>query len=231
MDKENKKNSLFSYERFLLVVLFIIGLGSTVGISSFGGFFHSVMASLEFIVIIALHLLLLLISMKRVFKMNWLYTVLYIQLFILFYSSYSALYFVYSEQFFFPLLLIITICLNITTLAILLFRGTEKGKTFFIHTINSMIGLALLTKAVVLGFGGMAFGASILYFIGMATPVYVLILLYIVQLNYLKRGRTKPVLIGLCLVVILLIYSIYSFFFVTTNIEAYIAHLLDSLIH
>ncbi|MGN7310062.1 hypothetical protein ACTHQ4_03085 [Alkalicoccobacillus gibsonii] len=231
MDKENKKNSLFTYERFLLVVLLIIGLGSTLGISSFGGFFHSVMASFEFIVIVALHILLLVFSMKRVFKMRWLHTVLYVQLFIFFYSSYRALYIVYIEQFFFPLLLLIAISLNITTLAILLFRGKEKGKTLFVHTINGLIGLALLTKAVVLGFGGMAFGASILYFIGMATPVYVLILLYIAQVYYLKRERTKPVLIALCLAVLLLLYSIFSFFFMITSLEVYIADLLESLLH
>ncbi|WYP25313.1 hypothetical protein NSQ54_13420 [Alkalihalobacillus sp. FSL W8-0930] len=231
MDKENEKSTLFLFERILLVVLFIIGLSSTVGISSFDGFFNSVTASFELILIVALHIFLLFISMKRVFKMSWLYTVLYIQLLILFYSSYSALYFVYNEKIFFLLLLIIALCLNITILAVLLFRGTEKGKAFFIHIINVLIGLALLTKAVVLGFRGMAFGASFLYFIGMATPVYVLILLYIVQIYYLKSDRTKPVLIALCLAVLLLLYSVFSFFFVMTSIEVYIAHLLDGLVH
>ncbi|MBM0067315.1 hypothetical protein [Alkalicoccobacillus gibsonii] len=76
----------------------------------------------------------------------------------------------------------------------------------------------------------MAFGASIMYFIGMATPVYVLILLYIVQVYYLKRERTKPVLIALYLAVLLLFYSIFSFFFMITSIEVYIAHLLDNII-
>lgn len=212
MDKENIKSTLFQFERILLVALFIVGLSSTFGIYSFRGFFNSVIPSIEFFLLIALHILVLMFSLKSVFKQQWLYCVLYVQLFIFLYSSYRALNLVYGEQYLFPLLLLVAICLNILTLAVLLFRGTEKDKTLFIHIINVLIGLALLTKASILGFGGMAFGASFLYFIGMATPVYVLILLYIVQIYYLKRDRTKPVVIALCLAVLLLLYSVFSFF-------------------
>ncbi|MFK3937295.1 hypothetical protein ACI2JA_07250 [Alkalihalobacillus sp. NPDC078783] len=231
MDKEIGKGNLFPFERILLAALCLAGLSSTFGIYSFAGFFHSVISSIEFILLVALHILVFIFSLKPDFKRQWLYSVLYVQLFILFYSSYRALNLVYGEQYMFPLLLLIAICLNIMILAFLLFRGSVKDKRVFIHTVNLLIGLALLTKASILGFGGMAFGASFLYFIGMATPVYVLILLYMLQLYYLKRDRAKPLLLTLCLAVLILLYSIFSFFFLVTSIEVYIAHLLDGLVH
>lgn len=110
-------------------------------------------------------------------------------------------------------------------------ENKKSSRVILIHTLNVFIGLTLLTKASILGFGGMVFGASFLYFIGMATPVYVLILLYMVQIYYLKRNQIKPVWIALCLVVLLLLYSILSFFLMVTSLEVDIAHLLESLIH
>ncbi|TSB46125.1 permease prefix domain 1-containing protein [Alkalicoccobacillus porphyridii] len=228
------QQSMFPYRRELLYVLAIAGFLLTLGMYMYLLFTMNVALPFELGIGVISNCLILFFAMNTTFRINrrrWLNTALIFHLAVLAYSSYWPINLFYEGHLFFPILMIGVGFLNIGIIFLTALTGPEVGRSAFIHLINIPIGLILSTKALILGFGGMVFGASFLYVIGMGTPVYIWGLIYVIQYKALKRGRMPVVTIALICSVLVVIYSVLSFFFIELTIEGRVAHFLENLIH
>ncbi|MCM2675080.1 hypothetical protein [Alkalicoccobacillus plakortidis] len=228
------QHSMFPYRRELLYVLAVVGFLFTVGLYVHFLAAEQLTLPIELSIGVVSHSLILFFAMNTTYRVNrrrWLNTALILNLAVLVYNSYGPIHLFYDGQYLLPMLLIGVICLNIGIIFLTALTGPEVGRSVFIHLINIPIGLALSAKALFFGFGGMIFGASFYYVIGMGFPVYVWIILYMIQYKSLKKDRMKLVTISLCLSVFLVIYSVLSIYFVGLSIDSRIGHFLHDLFY
>ncbi|MDQ0207915.1 permease prefix domain 1-containing protein [Alkalicoccobacillus murimartini] len=227
------QHSMFPFRRELLYVLAIAGFLFTVGLYVYFLATEQLTLPFELGLGVVSHSLILFFAMNTTYRVNrrrWLNTALIFHLAVLVYNSYGPINLFYDGQYLLPMLLIGIACLNIGIIFLTALTGPGVGRTVFIHLINIPIGLVLSAKAIILGFGGLIFGASFLYLIGMAFPVYIWIGLYVIQYISIKKNRMLSVSIALCLSIILVLYSVFSFFYIELSFEVRIAHFLNDLL-